>query len=150
MLAGHWWIAAAFAALLLLSWLLRRWSASGLAATILSIYVLLAAIGALMALSVPLLILGTTAALAGWDLTLFSQDVNDSAAADAAVLIEESHLRWLALAGGTGAGLAYLSSAIPVRLPFVLTVALVLLAVGGLVFGLRYFGRRVPGTSRRD
>ena len=105
----------------------------------------LAAIGVLMDISLPLLIAGSTAALAAWDLSLFAHDVLGNPVPDA--MMERHHLGLLAAACGIGLPLAFISSFIYFQIPFGLIYVLALLAAGGLIWGLR---RMQKSAARRS
>jgi hypothetical protein len=134
---GRWWILAVLAAMSIFWLAMKRWSLFGSASALLLIYLAAAATGVLTNLPVPLLVTGCTFALVSWDLALFSEKMETNPSSPLAALMERAHLRSLAGACGGGLLLALLSTAIHVDLPFIIVLLLVLLAVGGVVFGLR-------------
>jgi hypothetical protein len=135
--AGRWWILAVLGAMVLFWLVMKRWSIFGSASALLLIYLLVAAVGVLTGLSLSWLVAGCTFALASWDLVLFSEALQPGPPARLTDLMERSHLRSLAAACGAGLSLGLLAAVIHFELPFIVVVLLVLLAVGGLVWGLR-------------
>jgi hypothetical protein len=109
------------------------WSAS----ILLFIFVLLAVIGVLANLSTPLMVIGSAAALAWWDLTHFGQSTVIGQPLDIRLLLERAHWQSLVLAISAGLLLAFLTSYLNLQIPFLGTVFLVLLAVGCLTYGLQ-------------
>lgn len=144
-LAGHWLILAVLAGMVFIWFILGKWSVFGSASIVLFVYISLAAIGVLMDISLPLLIGGSTAALAAWDLSLFAHDVLGNPVPDA--MMERHHLGLLAAACGIGLPLAFISSFFYFQIPFGLIYVLALLAAGGLIWGLR---RMQKSPTRRS
>lgn len=109
------------------------WSAS----ILLFIFVLLAAVGVLAKLSTPLMVIGSAAALAWWDLAHFGQSTVIGQPLETRLLLERAHLQSLVLAISAGLILALGSSYLNLQIPFLGTVFLVLLAVGCLTYSLQ-------------
>jgi hypothetical protein len=109
------------------------WSTS----ILLFIFVLLAVVGVLANLSTLLMVIGSAAALAWWDLTLFGQSTVIDQSLETRLLLERAHLQSLVLAISAGLILAFLSSYLNLQIPFLGMVILVLLAVGCLIYGLQ-------------
>ena len=134
---GYWPILPGLLAMILFWIVLRKRSAFWAASSLLSVYIFLAALGVVRDLSVPLLAVGCACALAAWDLTHFGQDMLDQENPDARMRLERQHLRSLAMAFSLGLAFAFLSMYLSLQIPFLLSVVLVLLAVGGLTYGLQ-------------
>ena len=134
----RWWILALLAAMIAFGVVLNRWSIFSPVSALLMTYVGAAAVGVLTDLSLPLLVAGSTLALAAWDLRLFFEKVRSNPSTVFTTRLERAHLRSLGMACGSGMLLALLSTAIHLELPFILIQLLALLAVGGVVFGLRH------------
>ncbi|MBN1668681.1 MAG: hypothetical protein JW862_16425 [Anaerolineales bacterium] len=130
LLAGYWQIIPILLLLALLWGFTcsrsRFWAASSL----LIAFVILAAYGALNDLWLPLIILACTGALAAWDLLQF----DPPAAGDA---LESQHLRALAGAIVAGLLLALFSASLNLHLSFGVIVILVLIAIGGIFYGIQ-------------
>lgn len=136
-LAGYSWIVFAFLGIGILWFFLKRSSVFWATASPMLACVLLAAIGTVLDLSLPLMVLGCAASLAFWELAAFRQSLPGNRSSPQAVSLERSHLRSLALAVCAGLVLAVTVSQVDLQVPFGLTVLLVLIAVGGLTYGLQ-------------
>lgn len=134
---GYWLILPALLAMALF-WVTQRRSGVWTASSLLLIYVLLAVVGIGLHLPVLLLAAGCTAALAAWDLNNFEQSLAQDQALD------KHHLRSLAIAASLGLILPLVSASISIRIPFAGIVLLVLVAIGGLTYGLRFLTRKDP------
>jgi hypothetical protein len=134
-LAGYWWIILAVLGMMLFWLLMKGRSIFRTSSALLSIFICLAVLGVTVDLAMPLLLIACAAALAGWDLTNFGQDLIGNQR------VEKDHLRSLGLAASTGLLLAFFSSSISLRIPFEVTWALVLTAVGSLIYGLQSLRR---------
>jgi hypothetical protein len=105
-------------------------------------YIALAGIGIEADMSLILMIIGCAFALASWDLIHFKQSKVGNPFLKTKASMEKNHLQSLALAVFTGLLLAFLGSMIHLRLAFGVIVLLVLMAVGGIVYGLRIFMKK--------
>src|SRR5512145_3214125 len=105
-LAGYWWIILAVLGMMLFWLLMKGRSIFRTSSALLSIFICLAVLGVTVDLSMPLLLIACAAALAGWDLTNFGQDLIGNHR------VEKDHLRSLGLAASTGLLLAFFSSSI--------------------------------------
>ena len=109
-LGGYWLIVPVLLAMAIL-WMATKgrsefWSASSL----LLIYVLLAVIGLTLNLSIYLMVLGSTTALACWDLIHFRQSIADNPPLEADAQLESYRLQSLGTAVLAGLLLAFISS----------------------------------------
>ena len=95
-LAGFWQILPVLLLILLFGMLEKKrfWSATGF----LLVSVVLAAIGVVADLSVELMIIACTFALAGWELIQFEQSPNGNSLLETSTMLEKHHLRSLVLA----------------------------------------------------
>ena len=113
------------------------WSTTGL----LLIDVALAVVGVTLNLSIYLMVVGCTAALACWDLTHFRHTMIDDPPLGADVRLERFRLQSLAVAVFMGMSLAFIGAFIKLQFSFGVMVFLVLVAVGCLTYGVQYFVR---------
>lgn len=138
---GYWLILPVFLAMGIFWLTMNRhspfWSATGL----LLIDVVLAIIGVTLNLSVYLMVVGCTAALVCWDLIHFRQAIPDKPPLGTDARWERYHLQSLATAVFTGLFLAFISSYINLQFPFGIMVFFVLMAMGGLIYGVLYLVR---------
>lgn len=135
--AGHWSILVALPAMMIFWIIMKTRSAFWSASSLLFVYVFLAAIGVVMNLSVPLLAVGCACALASWDLTHVGGAMLDQENPEARVRLERQHLRSLAMAFSLGLAFALLGMYLSLQLPFLISVILVLIAIGSLTYGLQ-------------
>ena len=140
-LGGYWLILPVFLAMGIF-WLTMNRHSPFLSTTgLLLIDVALAVVGVTLKLSIFLMVVGCTAALACWDLTNFRQAITDKPPLGTEVRLEKFHLQSLAMAVFTGLFLAFISSYINLQFPFGAMVFLVLIAMGCLVYGVKYLVR---------
>lgn len=138
LIAGYWMIVPALL-LLVISWVFSsQRSAFWLAAVSLLGYVILAAVGIIVNLSLVLMIIACTLALVNWELIQFKHSTARNSQARSNSALEKYHQRSLALAASSGLALALFSSFINIQLPFGVVALLVLIAMGFLVYGMRY------------
>jgi len=114
------------------------WSTS----SVLIVYVVLATIGITVDISLYLMIVGCTAALASWDLMLFNQGLSGNSLHKQNTPIDQYHLQSLALAVSAGLIMALTSSSINPNFPFGVIVILVLIATGFLACGMNYITKK--------
>ena len=88
------------------------------------------------------MIVASTAAFVSWDLILFSRDKLSDGLSEAKIALERQHLKSLGLAISIGLMLALVSSTFDFQLAFGAVVLLVLIAFGGLVFGMQYVTKK--------
>lgn len=136
--AGYWLILPAFL-LLGLFWMITKksslfWSASGL---LLAFY-LLAAFGITTNISPILMIIACTVALISWDLMQFNRPLFGKSHMEGSMFLGKYHLRTLVFAASVGLLLALLSLYINLELSFRITTILVLIAIGCLIYSIRY------------
>jgi hypothetical protein len=141
-LGRHWLIVPAFL-IMVLFWMITKkrsifWSASSL----LLVYVFLAAIGVIANLSLSLMVVGCTTALASWDLTHFNHGMRGNPLFEAKGSLEKHHMQSLAVMYGASLLLALISSYINLQFPFGVIVFLVLVAMGCTSYGLQYIKRK--------
>lgn len=134
-LGGYMLIVPVFLAMAIFWITMRRKRAFAAASSLLSISVLIAAIGMTLNLSTHLMILGCTAALVWWDLVHF---ITDTPPVETKVPLERYRLQSLAMAAFAGLFLALISSYIELQFPFGIMILLVLMAMGCLVYGIQY------------
>jgi hypothetical protein len=102
---------------------------------------ILAAIGVMMKLSFSLMLVGCLTALASWDLMQFAQIMNRSENRENIALLEKHHHRSLAIALAGGSLLSLAAANLALELPFIVTLVLCAVALGGVYFGVRVFIR---------
>ena len=134
---GYWQILPALLVIVIF-WIFTRklpglWPAS----SVLLAIVLLCAIGIIVQLQLMPMLVACTAALVTWDLTLFGQDRITTPILASTPLFERKHLQSLVLVASTGLLLAWGGSNLNFRLPFIIIVLLALLAIIGLVYGIK-------------
>lgn len=137
-LAGYWLILPVLLAMTFLWLITKNQSAFWSASSLLLIYMFLAAIGIMLDLSLPLLTIGGAAALASWDLIHFEESLVKTSSEPSTQALSSHRLRSLGIASATGLTLAWISSSINLELSFGVTLLLILVTAGSLVFGLRY------------
>jgi hypothetical protein len=141
-LGGYWLILLAFL-IMVLFWIIMKkrsifWSASSL----LLVYVFLAAIGVVVNLSLLLMVIGCTTALASWDLIHFNQSMSGNLFLDTTAQSEKYHLQSLAAMFGASLLLALISSYINLQFPFGVIVFLVLMAMTSLAKSMQYIMKK--------
>ena len=137
-LAGYWQILAVFP-LMALFWIYtKNRSAFWADSSFLLAYLVLAAIGIVDDQSLVLMIIACTTALVSWDLMQFNQSMVGCSIPDANAALEKYHLNSLALAASAGLILALSSIYINLQFPFGVTILLVSIAMGCLLYSMRY------------
>ena len=139
-LGGYWLIMPILLAMAIFWLIMKRRSLFWSASSLLLIDVALAIIGVTLNLSIYLMVVGCTTALACWDLTHFRHTMIDKPPLGD-VRLEKYRLQSLATAAFTGLFLAFISSYINLQFPFGIMVFLVLMALGCLVYGVQYLVR---------
>lgn len=142
-LSGYWLIILFFLAMTLLWKLLKNGSLFRTSSTLLALFVVLAAVGVTLNLSTPLILIAGTAALTSWDLTNFVQSVTDNQPEEPKRRLESFHLRSLAVASSAGLLLSLIASYASFELPFGVTLLLVLIAMGGITYGLQSLAKNL-------
>jgi hypothetical protein len=137
LLSGYWLIILVFLAMTLFWKLLKNWSIFRTSSALLALFVVVAAIGVTLDLSTPLILIAGTAALTSWDLTNFVESATDNQRAETKRRLENFHLRSLAIASSAGLLLSLITSYANFELPFGVTLLLVLIAIGGITYGLQ-------------
>jgi hypothetical protein len=140
-LGGYWLILPVFLAMGIFWLIMNRYSPFWSASSLLLIDVALAVIGVTLNLSIYLMVVGCTTALACWDLTHFRHTMIHNPPLGADVRLERYRLQSLATAVFTGLFLAFISSYINLQFPFGIMVFLVLMTLGCLVYGVQYLVR---------
>ena len=120
MIAGPGWVFA------------RKYPASSLPLLCLLATMGLAVTGSLTGSPASLMIFGSAAALAAWDLLFLDVAVAGDSPGGQTRQFETRHLQSLALALGSGLLAAFLGSLLRLRLPFVMLIFFIALAVFGL------------------
>ena len=129
------WVGAASVVPIGLFWLFsQKYSTPWLAYFCLVISMALAVIGQLIGNSAILMIFSAGLALAVWDLMLLNNTSEKGSAGAQTHRYESKHLQSLALAVGSGLAVAFLGRQLHFRLPFILMLLCVALAVFGLNF----------------
>lgn len=140
-LGGYWLIMPILLAMAIFWLIMKRRSLFWSASSLLLIDVALAIIGVTLNLSIYLMVVGCTTALACWDLTHFRHAITDKPPFGTDARLEKYHLQSLATAVFTGLFVALISSYISLQFPFGIMVFLVLMALGCLVYGVQYLVR---------
>jgi len=133
--SGQWNLLAGCGILLLVSLFPRKWLPTGFATAALVATVCLAGTALVSGASAPLMILGTTIALAGWDLAALDQTLTTCPSSRGTALLEKKHYESLGLALGAGLAAAAAVRFIRFEIPFgvmVLVVVLALFCLDGL------------------
>jgi hypothetical protein len=138
LLEGQWFILPAFAVLGIGWVVLRRHSKAGASRW------LLAAIAAIMDLSMILIILGLVAALAAWDLADLDSTLRSCARAEDRSRLMHLHMKWLLPAVGSGMLLALLASIAHFDLPFAAAATLAVI----LMVSLARAAQQLMGAKR--
>ena len=142
-LGGYWLIMPIFLAMATFWVIMKKHSLFWSASSQLMVYVVLATIGVTLNLSIYLMVVGCTTALACWDLTHFRDTMIDNPPFGTDARLERYRLQSLATAVLTGLFLALISMYINLQFPFGVTTLLVLMAMGCLVYGVQYLVRRI-------
>ena len=140
-LAGYWFIIPASLAMALFWVTVKGWSVFRSSSVLLTIFVVLAAIAVIVDALIPLILIACTTALASWDLTNFAQSLSDDRRLEVSLPVEKNHLRSLSIAASIGLTLALITSYVSFKLPFIVTLVLVLIAIGCLTYGLQPLGK---------
>jgi len=135
--AGHWQILPILL-MLVLFWIYAKkrsvfWSAS----ILLVVSVILTAIGIMANLSLGLMIITCAGALLCWELIQFNQSMMINSASISNIAFEKNHLQSLSIAAFSGLILSFLGSVINLNLPFGVTVFLVLMSIGGILYSMQ-------------
>jgi len=135
---GGYWLIAVISFVATIFWLFTKTRLSFFpVSSLLLIYVVLAAIGVIVNLSIPLMILGCTAALAAWDLTFLGQSMVDNSPYETKVPLERYHLQSLAVAISASLLLTFISSYLNLQFQFGVMIFLAVAAVGFITYGLQ-------------
>ena len=135
---GGYWLIAVISFVATIFWLFTKTRLSFLSvSSLLSIYVVLAAIGVIVNLSIPLMILGCTAALVAWDLIFLDQSMVDNSPYETKVPLERYHLQSLAVAISASLLLTFISSYLNLQFQFGVMIFLAVAAVGFITYGLQ-------------
>ena len=137
-LAGYWQIVPVLLGTFFFWAWMKKQSVAWSDSTFLLVYTVLAAAGVVIDLSVALMVITSAFTLASWDLLRFEQGLVGNASSHTDMALEKHHLRSLAVALVTGLLFAMLSLYIRLQLPFIVIVSLVLIALGGLTYGVQY------------
>ena len=135
---GYWQVMLVLAGMLIFWIATRKKSPFWAASALLLLMVALAAAGVMLKLNFWMM-LGTVAgALAWWDLQHFLESAAEIPPDESRAVLEWDRLRSLGAVIVIGLVAAMVGSSISLQLPFLAVTALALLALGGLVFGVRY------------
>lgn len=141
-LAGYWWIVPALLVLLGVWFHLKKrsafWPGTGILFTIVS----LSALGAILELSLPLLIAGCTASLAYWDLANFRESLPVSQPPQQNDALERYHLGSLGMAIAAGLISILIGSSLSLHFSFIVIAVLVLTIAGGLAYAYQFWVRQ--------
>lgn len=140
-LGGRWVGAVASVALggLWLAAQQRGWN--GVEALGLVGFVSLAAVGVLLGLAAPMLLVGVVVALVAWDLDRFARRLRSAGHVEAERALVRAHLQRVLLAVGLGLLLSLVAGGIQIPLSFGWIVGLAVLAVLGLSRAVRALNR---------
>lgn len=122
----------------LLFFVARRRSVDQAASVLLAGAVVLASVGVIIQMSLILMPVGCIGALASWDIMLFSQTTTLVAKRDDFVLLDRRHYWSLAIAIGGGTLFSLTAGNLTLNLPFIMTLVLCAVALGGVYFGTRH------------
>ena len=137
-LAGYWLIFVLFP-LMAVVWIYSYHRAvSWASSSLMIIHIILSAIGIIAGFSTTLMIISGTTALAWWDLLQFNQSKTENSSAEPGRLLDKYHLKSLGTTIAVGLILALISANMNLRLPFGVSVILILMATGGLIFGIQH------------
>lgn len=121
-----WWVLAVLAGLLGPGWLLaQKYPDARLQSMCLLASVGFAVVGILIGSPAILMLLGTTMALAVWDLLLLDVAIGKGASVEQTRRYENSHLRSLALALGVGLVAILFGRLLSIQIPFVVLILLI-------------------------
>jgi hypothetical protein len=140
-LAGKWPALAVFPTLFMI-WLFAKkisvfWSAS----SVMVIQVIYTAIGIIIDLYLPLMLIAGATALISWELILWHIDSQENLTDPNLSLLEKNHLISLGAASVIGFILMLIGLSLRLQIPFFLNIALVLIAFGGLVTGVQIIAK---------
>lgn len=138
-LNGYWLIFIAFFVMALFWLIMKKRPKFRPASSLLLAYIFLASIGVVINLSVPLMIVGCTMALASWELTHFSQGLLGNPLSGPQTSLEKYHLQSLSIMIGASLLLSFVGVYISLQFSFGFVVILVLSATGCLMGGIHYF-----------
>ncbi len=144
MVAGYWWILFTIPAMLVLWIATNKLSGSRSGSALMAVYLILAMIGALLKLQVPILLIGSIFALVAWDLNDLREDLAGQAHTDATMTLERRRLQVLAATAAISLVLTLAATSIRLRIPFGIIVLLVLLVAACL----RYAVQRLADSDR--
>jgi len=136
LVAGYWMVLPALLGMGLLYLLASRGSDFRAASVLLLGSIILSAIGIMARLASSLMLVGSISALAAWDLMLFNQKMRDIEHREGSALLEQYHIRSLAIALAAGCLLSLAAGNITLNLPFAVVLLLCVLAIGGLFLGI--------------
>jgi len=138
---GYWLIFPAFLAMILFWLVMKRKSFFGTASSLLLVYVFLAVVGVITNLPLPLIVAGSTAALASWDLTIFNHSMSGNRPVELNGPLGKYHMQSLAVMLVASLLLTLISLYLNLQFSFGITVFLVLAAMGCLSYSLQYIIR---------
>jgi len=119
----------------------QRLSWTWLARLMVGLFVVTAAVGAVLDLSTVLLLVGLIAALSAWHLDGFDRQLKRVDAVDQEQTLQRRHLRRLLLVDGLGLFLAVLALTVQIDLSFGLALVLGLIALLGLSRAIGFLRR---------
>ena len=137
-MGGYWQVIPVFAGMAIFWIATRKKSPFWAASALLLVLVALAAAGVMLKLTFWMMLAGVSGALVWWDLRHFQESAADIPADESRAVLEGDRLRSLGAVIVIGLLAAILGSSISLRLPFLVMVALALLALAGLMYGLQY------------
>jgi hypothetical protein len=140
-LKGHWPVLFVLLMMVLFWIIMKKRPVFWFPSTLLFAYVFLAAFGVNAKLSMPLIVVGCTTALASWESTCFDQSRDGGPLLKSRVSLEKYHLQSLVAMVGASLLLAAISLSINLHFSFGITVLLALLTMGCLTFGMQYYMR---------
>lgn len=132
LVGGHWAIVGVLPAQAAFWFALRKQSVQWRSSCLLVMYLAVAIVGILLGMTVAILLVGTIATLAAWDLMNFGETLRDASGPESINLLARSHLRSLALALSMGALLSAAGLALDLDLPFAVVGVLALALVASL------------------
>jgi hypothetical protein len=136
LVAGYWPVALLFLAMVAFRIPMTKKSIFLSTSIFLSVFALLAAVGMLVSLSTPLMIIACIAALAWWDLANFRHSLVIGQPPETTLLLERDHLQSLGITVCAGLMLVFIGSYLDLRISFPGMVLLVVFAIGCLTYAM--------------
>ncbi len=138
--AGYWWILFAIPAMLVFWIAANKWSASRSGSALIAVYLILAMLGALLKVQMPILLIGSIFALVAWDLNDLTEDLAGQAPTDATMALEKHRLQVLAVTAAISLLLTLVAPSVRLHVPFGIIVLLILMVAACLRYAVQRLG----------